>query len=389
MPKRVHGSGSVYRRGKIFWISYYTPQGEHVCESSRSRDKGEARRFLQQRIGEIADGRYVGPRSDRVTLGELAEDMVNDYRINGKKSLKDAARAVKALIRFFGGGRKAQSLGSADISAFVAQRQADGLANGSINRELAALKRMYNLGVQSGKIIRKPHIDMLEEDNVRTGFFEWEHLHAVHAKLPEHLQAAMVFSYLTGWRVRSEVVSLKWSNVDLKASTVRLEPGTTKNKKGRLIYMTAALKVLLEQQWRENRAFQREHGRIVPLVFHNEGRPIRNYYKAWHKACRLAGLPGKIPHDFRRTAVRNLVRAGVPERVAMEMTGHRTRSVFDRYHIVSEGDLREAALKLSGFDLATNLATVNQPLAHSANVTPQFSTRATLAQSVEQLIRNQ
>ena len=389
MPKHVHGSGSVYRRGKIFWISYYAPQGEHICESSRSREKGEAKRLLQQRLGELADGRYVGPRPDKVTLDELAEDMLNDYRINGKKSVKDAERAAKTLIPFFGAGRKAQSLGSSDISAFVAQRQADGLTNGSINRELAALKRMYNLGLRNGKIIRKPHIEMLQEDNVRKGFFEWEQFQAVHAMLAEHLRAVMLFAYLTGWRVRSEVLRLIWSNVDFKAGTVRLEPGTTKNKKGRLIYMTAALKMLLDQQWQRNMVFQREHGRIVPLVFHNQGKPIRNYYKAWHKACRLAGLAGKIPHDFRRTAVRNLVRAGIPERVAMEMTGHKTRSVFDRYHIVSEGDLREAALRLSAVDLATNLATVGQSQPGSTNVSPQFSSRATLAQSVEQLIRNQ
>jgi len=196
-------------------------------------------------------------------LDELAEDMLNDYRINAKKSLTDAQRSIKALGRFFA-GRKAQSVVSADISAYVAQRQAAGLKNGSINRELAALKRMYNLGLQSGKIIRKPHIEMLQEDNVRRGFFEWEQFDAVHAKLPDHLQAPLIFAYLTGWRVRSEVVSLMWSNVDFKAGTVRLEPGTTKNKKGRLIYMTAALKMLLEQQWQRKWRFNVSTGGSYP-----------------------------------------------------------------------------------------------------------------------------
>jgi integrase len=387
MPKHKNGSGSVYKRGRVWWISYYA-DGEHTCESSHSREKSEAKRFLRQRLGELADGRYVGPRADRVKFEELAESMITDYRINAKKSVKDAVRSVKALARHFA-SRPAHSITPVDISAYVALRQADGLTNGSINRELAALKRMFNLGLQSGKIIRKPHIEMLQEDNVRRGFFEWDEFEAIHAKLPEYLKGSLIFAYLTGWRVPSEVLRLTWANVDFKACTVRLEPGTTKNKKGRLIYMTPALKLLLDQQHRRSMTFQRENGRIVPLVFHNDGEPIRNYYKAWHKACRLAGLPDKIPHDFRRTAVRNIVRAGIPERVAMEMTGHKTRSVFDRYHIVSDGDLKEAALKLSGVDLATNLATVNPTHLQSTNLSPQLSTRATLAQSVEQLIRNQ
>src|SRR5262249_42159964 len=196
-----------------------------------------------------------------------------------KKSINDAIRSVSALSRFFA-RRKVQSITPAEISEYIAQRQNDGLANGSINRELAALKRMYNLGLQSGKIIRKPHIEMLEEDNVRQGFFELDQFQATNAKLPEHLKGPMAFAYLTSWRVRSEVLKLCWSNIDFKAGTVRLEPGTTKNKKGRLIHMTPALRSLLEQQYEANMIFQRENGKIVPLVFHNAGKPIRNYYKA-------------------------------------------------------------------------------------------------------------
>jgi len=84
------------------------------------------------------------------------------------------------------------------------------------------------------------------------------------------------------------------------------------------------------------------------LVFHRAGdAAIGKFYAEWHAACRKAGVPGRIPHDFRRTCVRNLVRAGVSERIAMQLTGHRTRSVFDRYDIVNESDLRVAVSKLA------------------------------------------
>ena len=126
----------------------------------------------------------------------------------------------------------------------------------------------------------------------------------------------------------------------------RLEAGST-NGEAREFPFTAELRALLEQQRAATAQLQREQGRIVPDVFHRSGQPIRFFKKAWKTACEAAGCPARIVHDFRRTAVRNLVRAGIPERVAMTMTGHKTRSVFERYNIVSPGDLRDAADKLN------------------------------------------
>ena len=145
----------------------------------------------------------------------------------------------------------------------------------------------------------------------------------------------------------SEVLTLEWRQVDLTAGYVRLDPGTTKNEDGRVFPMTRELRRLFEAQKVHTEGEARRQGIIIPRVFHRDGKPVKDFRGAWRSACKAAGCPGRIPHDFRRTAVRNLVRAGVPERVAMQLTGHRTRSVFERYNIVSETDLREAALRLS------------------------------------------
>ncbi|RPI00506.1 MAG: site-specific integrase, partial [Zetaproteobacteria bacterium] len=199
------------------------------------------------------------------------------------------------------------------------------------------------------KILHKPHIPMLREQNVRTGFFEPAQYDAVARQLPEAVRPILAFAYITGWRVNSEVLGLEWRQVDFDAGTVRLDPGTTKNGEGRVFPMTAGLRELLHSQKDEADRLKRA-GKIVPHVFHRDGERVRSFRRVWLSACKGAGCPGRIPHDLRRTAVRNLVRAGIPERVAMTMTGHKTRSVFERYNIVSDGDLLEAARKLDVAD---------------------------------------
>ncbi|MFQ5934474.1 MAG: site-specific integrase, partial [Dehalococcoidia bacterium] len=164
--------------------------------------------------------------------------------------------------------------------------------------------------------------------------------------LPPYLKPIVLFGYETGWRLR-EILKLQWQQVSLEEGWVRLDPGTTKNREGRLAYLSLGLLQILKSQAEATLGFQQQLGIIIPRVFHRDGRPIGSFYKAWRKACRKAGVPGMIFHDLRRTAVRNMVRAGIPERVAMQISGHKTRSVFERYNIVSEGDLREAARKLT------------------------------------------
>lgn len=134
--------------------------------------------------------------------------------------------------------------------------------------------------------------------------------------------------------------------MDTNAGTVRLDPGTTKNGDGRLFPFTQQLRDVIEGQRAYTDRVQRERGEVIPWVFHHDGQPVRDFYTAWRRACREAGLPGMRLHDLRRTAVRNTVRVGVPDVVAMQLSGHRTRSVFDRYNIVSENDLHDAAAKL-------------------------------------------
>lgn len=248
---------------------------------------------------------------------------------------------------------------------YTDSRQQEHAANATINRELAILKRMFTLAIQAGKLMARPYIPMLAENNVRTGFFDRDQFDRLISHLPEPLRPMVKFAYITGWRIPSEVLTLQWRQVDFEARTVRLDPGTTKNREGRVFPFTDDLKELLEAQRTLTDAHQREAGKICPWVFHRSGKQIKDYRGAWRAATIAAGCPGRIPHDFRRTTVRNLLRADVIERVAMMLTGHKTRSVFERYNIVSGGDLLDAARKLDASNAGTVSGTVG-PEARSA-----------------------
>ena len=365
--------GQLRKRGQTWWIRYYR-DGQRFEESAGSTKKGAAIDLLKIREGDGAHGLPVTPKMGRLRFEAAAADLLNDYQANGKKTYADVKRRIDKHLAPYFGGRRMTAISTADVRAYVTQRQqateiiraahtvprtdgtrrevpeqrraVTGVSNGEINRELTILKRMYTLAVQSGKLYTKPHIPMLKEDNVRTGFFEPEQFESVRAHLPPHLRNVAAVAYVTGWRTRSEILPLEWRQIDFEAGEVRLDAGSTKNGQARTFPMTAELRRVLEDQQGEAARLKRE-GIIPRYVFTKKnGARIGSFRKAWASACLAAGCPGRTPHDCRRTAVRNLVRVGIPERVAMQLTGHLTRSVFERYNIVSPGDLKDAARKL-------------------------------------------
>jgi integrase len=185
-------------------------------------------------------------------------------------------------------------------------------------------------------------------------------------RLPEDLRVAVTIAHTFGWRMQSEVLTLELRQVDLVAGTIRLDPGATKNDEGRIVYLTPELQSMLRAQVERVMALMGKRGAAIPYLFPHlkgrfAGRCVRDFRKTWATACKNAGFavtvvekgkkiirPLFIRHDFRRTAIRNMVNLGIPERVAMTVTGHKTRAVFDRYHIVSPADLQEASRKLAG-----------------------------------------
>jgi len=331
--------GMIYKRGNIWWIKYYR-NGKPLRESTKSKKEADAKRLLKKREGEISEGKIPGIYFDKVRFDELASELIMDYKINGRKSLERVEIGIRVHLKPFFGDIRVPDITTPRIQKYIKYRMEEGAANATINRELAALKRMLNLGAKQTppKVNRVPHIPMLRENNTRKGFFEPSEYEALMKVLPHHLNALTTFAYKTGWRL-SEITNLKWDQVDLKENAVRLEGDVTKNQEARTVYLDDELQELISDLY-----INQQIG--CPYVFNRDGRQITYTNKAWRAACKKAGLRGKLFHDLRRTAVRNMVRAGIPEGVAMKISGHKTKAVFERYNIVSPDDLKEAARKL-------------------------------------------
>ena len=347
--------GMIYKRGNTFWIKYYR-SGKPYRESAKSHKESDAKRLLKKREGEIANGKLPGVYFDRVKFDELTDDFLMDYRINQRKSIVRAKRSVGHLKKHFEGFSVSQ-IDNPRISAYIESRLEDEAKPATINRELAALKRALNLGANQTppKVDRVPHIPMLKENNIRKGFFEHGDFIKLRDAIPEYLKGYVTFAYKTGWRL-SEIAGLQWSQVDLDNGIVRLEVGETKNDDARTVYLDDELKAIFQDQWEKRKAGKK----LTPYVFlnHKGTDQVKRFDKSWKTACKDSKNGNRLFHDLRRTGCRNMIRAGIPERVAMMVSGHKTRSIFDRYNIVNDEDLKQAAQRQADY-LKSQMGTIS------------------------------
>ena len=330
------GPGRIYRRGLIYYIAYRW-DGREYRESARSAHVAAAERLLATRLAE----RQGHARSRALTFDALAAWYLNDYAVRRLRTL-NTARGRVANLRAVFTGWQATAITSEAVRTYQRTRRAAGAAAATVNRETSALSRMLQLAVRGGQLAQRPVFpERLEENGPRQGFFEHAEYLAVRQHLPSPYQDVLDFAYYSGWRKR-EIVELRWSEVDVAGGVVRLSPERSKTRVGRVLPISAPIRAVLARRRAQRR------GRD-PRVFRPDAVTVRAWRTAWPAACRRAGVPGRLLHDCRRTAARNLVRAGVPERVVMQLTGHRSRAIFDRYNIVHEAELHQAGDRLCAY----------------------------------------
>lgn len=337
----MQGLGSLYVRGRIWWIAYWW-RGRKIRESSRSTKRLDAERLLKRRIQEIGKGRFIDPRAEeRVRMADLFEAVVTDYKNNRRRSLDTLLDRLIPLRAAFGLDR-AIDVDEARIERYKADRLAQGRAAATVDRELAVLRRAFRLGVKQKRISRGAEIEMLAEAPPREGFVEPNQFEDIRGSLPEDLRDFAQFAYIVGWR-KGSVQSLRWTDVDRENRRVYLRRAGSKNKKPYVIVVTDELAAIIERRW-EARLVTRPDGitSLCEWVFHRGGRPVGDFRRAWKRAREKAGLPTLRFHDFRRSAARNLRRAGIGPEVGMQITGHETPSMWRRYSIVDEEDIEQA-----------------------------------------------
>lgn len=335
MGKR--GFGHLYLRGKIWWAKWYRDGRPHQ-KSTGKTNKTEATNWLKEQIGAKAEP----VRGKRVLVKELLDDALEFYRVHRPRSYDDFGRSTVKALKAKLGLYRTDRVTTAVLEQYKKDRLAEGKANATVNRELAMLRIAFRRAAKSTppKVSTVPVFQLLPEAAPRKGFLEPEQYERLLKELPDDLKALFVLGYHFGCR-RSELLAMRWSQVDFSAGVIILWVGETKNDEGRVLPMFGDVKSTLLKQ----RALDQE----TDLVFHRHGASISDFRGSWEAACKRAEVPDLLFHDLRRSAVRNMVRSGIPERVAMKISGHRTRAVFDRYNVVDERDLAEAAKKISRY----------------------------------------
>lgn len=341
------------------WQLRYRHNGHKIEESTKTGDERKARRLLRDRLRTAGTPDFLGPQAERVSWADLKAGILYDYTVTRKnRSTRRLGQSLAHLEAVFGTD-KALAITDERVAQYIGDRLTEGAKPATVNRDLAALRRMFRLN----KLVRRscPDIRLLDEsDNVREGFIEPADFEAFLTALRERgasdMADAAEFAYLSLWR-RENVLGLVWPHVGFRrdaagailGAVIRLPHVNTKNKK--------PLTLVVGDQGRLLDLLRRRFARArdsCPYVFHCDGRRLRHFRVAWRTAAEAVGLPGLLFHDLRRSGARNLRRAGLPESVIMRMGGWKTRAMLLRYDITDESDLAAAASAYDAFlDTAT------------------------------------
>lgn len=392
--RRQRGFGSIFRKQRSTaevaagvpqnpnWFIQFYRNGKRIREGVGSPVYDEAKKLLRQRLHEIDKNEYVKRTGRPARVSDLYDTLKLQRETENKSGRKRELPGRWAHLEPEFGGMLAAEVSTDDVRRYTRRRQGEGAANATINRELATLKRMFRLATQSTppRVSRIPHIPMLKEDNARGGFVEDVDFDKLKANAGElWLRTFLELAYSYGWR-RSELLSLRVRQVNIANRSIRLDPGTTKNKDGRQVEMTARVRDLLRE------AIKNKEADDYVLTRAGGGR-VRDFRSTWENLCVASGLAqivcrkcsvpaelkpagekrrrgqrgrvyccpkcgtdkrkrfgyrGLIPHDMRRSAAKALRAAGVPESVVMAMGGWKTATMFRRYAIVSSADQRAA-----------------------------------------------
>lgn len=327
--KAIFGQGSVYQRNGWWWCNYVAG-GVRKREPCRTKNREEALAFLHRRQGKLASGEFLTP--DRTRIRDLLQLLLEDYDVRGVAQAYIANLKVKSILNPALGDIKAAKLTSQQVKQYIQQRLKK-VKPSTVNRELGILHRAFQLGYQQDPPLvgRVPYFPKLTEGEPRKGFLKPEQYRNVLAALPQELRLLFVIAYHVGLR-KGALLRIKWEQVDLASSCIWMQ-GKLANRKPEPVAVPiyGDMRLYIEMQ-----------PRTSEFLFARGSVPIKDFRMSWNLACQAAGVPGLLFHDLRRTAVRNLRRAGVAESVIMKITGHRTRGVFERYNITDQTDTQEA-----------------------------------------------
>ena len=337
MPRKTDGSGTLYLRGDIWWVKIRV-DGRPVYESSKSTKKSDAIKLRDKLLAKKSRGELSGGSADKVLITELLDDVL-------KSDIKPSTRyvwekVIEKNIRPFFGKTRAQRLTTDLMDKYREKRKGEGRSDATANRELSILRTAFHNARKRTppKVLVVPYFPIVAETNIRKGFLSDAQYDSLRDELPAELKALFVTGYITGLR-RGEITAIQWPQVDFEAGLITLEKGETKNDEPRSVpILDGDMRDLLEAAKTERDANWPDS----PWVFSRGGERIIDFRWAWDEACKRAGVPDLNFHDLRRTAVRNMRRAGIPQVIRMKISGHKTDSMERRYNIVDSEDLQMA-----------------------------------------------